>query len=471
MMNKKEDNEITDRRKSSQILTLFIMFVLTSVFVGVVYFVYQNLMIDTSISHSKNQMPYASIIKKADNITIAAHYPRFVNEKINDDLSTLVNEYVDKFTANNSDEEDKIFYLDYDLFQVKDQFASIVILLAVGSDVDDLVLSPIAFLNYDLNSGEKITLDDIFISGYEKKLAAHLRKNLKDNNENLSSDFYRNTKAIKDNFKTFTIDNDRLDIYYESSLVLDEDKGLITISFNLNQLAFLLSAPINSDPIVTPCDYDEMYLRYIDPDLPMVALTYDDGPYAPTTEKILDYLLENNSAATFFLVGNRIYPYADTLKRMLKQGNEIGNHSYTHKYSMTKLNKDDLRKDLKKTQDDLYEYVDDYTIRFMRPTYGNYNQSVKENAGYAMVNWSIDTLDWQSRDSRKIYDIVIRNVKDGDIILMHDLYQSTVEASERIIPELVSQGYQLVTLSELFEYKKILPEVGKVYYSTYQDPR
>ena len=100
----------------------------------------------------------------------------------------------------------------------------------------------------------------------------------------------------------------------------------------------------------------------------------------------------------------------------------------------------------------------------MRPTGGRVNSAVKENVGMPMIQWTIDTLDWKTRDAKSTIDAVLNNVSDGDIVLMHDLYDATAEASKTIIPELVSRGYQLVTVSELAQYRGGL-EAGKQYFS------
>lgn len=210
---------------------------------------------------------------------------------------------------------------------------------------------------------------------------------------------------------------------------------------------------------------EEKDKRIIDPDKPMIALTYDDGP-SQYTEEILDVLKENNSLATFFVLGSRVYDNNEILNRMLEEGNQIGNHSYNHK-DLTSISNEELYRQIKGT-DDLIYIATGYTPTVMRPPYGSTNDQVNESIPKPIIHWSIDTLDWKNRDSEIIVQSILEDVKDGDIVLMHDLYESTGEASKIVIPELIDRGYQLVTIDELFEYRETTLAAGEQYYRVYK---
>lgn len=205
--------------------------------------------------------------------------------------------------------------------------------------------------------------------------------------------------------------------------------------------------------------------REIDPDKPMIALTFDDGP-SKYTQEILDLLKENNSAATFFVLGSQASKYEETVKQMIENGNQIGNHSYDHK-RLTLLNDEELYDQINKTDNLIYD-VALYRPFVMRPPYGSTTEALKEKIQKPIINWSIDTRDWESRNAEAIIKIIYENVKDGDIILMHDLYESSLEASKIVIPELINRGYQLVTISELSENRKIILRAGQSYYKMYK---
>ena len=421
--------------------------------------------IPKEIATSKNQSGYLSILKENDNKIIAAFYPIIKNDAIINDLKVIVDEKIE-----NADDQYEIFYLDYDVYYVSDQYVSIVFLSSQADSVDKLQPVIDQTLTYDLVSGQRVLLADLFQGDYARGLTALLRKSLKEDsdlNYRLHKDFYLNTKLGYVNFDHFVLDNDQLRLFYDSNKLLSEDQGLIMISLSLKELNYFLKTTLLSDPIIEPSLIKNSTLRYLDPDLPMIALTYDDGPYSKVTDQILDTLYDYDSVATFFIVGNRINKYAQTIETMITYGNELGNHSYTHKYQLSKLSIEDLNNELSYVQRDLDKYIGDYQIKLLRPTGGRYNQFVKDNCGYPLVNWSVDTKDWYTHNSESTYNAVVNVVKDGDIVLMHDLFNSTAEATKAIVPKLIDMGYQLVTVSELFEYKGIEPQIGKVYFSSH----
>lgn len=189
-------------------------------------------------------------------------------------------------------------------------------------------------------------------------------------------------------------------------------------------------------------------IRRIDKKKPMVALTYDDGP-SSNTSTILDVLEENDAVATFFVVGERLEEFPDTVKRQVELGNEIGNHTWGHKYLST-LSKKQMKSQINKTIKKLEEMTG-YTSTITRPPGGFVNDEVKETVGQPLIMWNVDTLDWKTRNTKKTVDAVFKDLDDGDIILMHDLYETTAEATKKIVPRLIKKGYQLVTVSELAE--------------------
>ena len=191
--------------------------------------------------------------------------------------------------------------------------------------------------------------------------------------------------------------------------------------------------------------------RRFDSGQPMVALTFDDGP-GPYTEKILSLLQRNDSRATFFMVGNRLENFSETVRAVHEQGSEIGVHTWSHR-NLTRLQENGIISQIKRTKDRVAQICRDAEIRFMRPPFGAYNRVVrKASAGLdmAVALWSVDTQDWRGVGAAGIYRAVMENVTNGSIILCHDLYAETAAAMERVIPELRRRGYQLVTLSELF---------------------
>ena len=196
-----------------------------------------------------------------------------------------------------------------------------------------------------------------------------------------------------------------------------------------------------------------MPVSAVDPSKPMIALTFDDGPSGATT-RILDALEANGGRATFFMVGNRMRSYPSVINRMVALGCEPASHTWDHSY-LTKLSEGQIFSNLNQVDDTLQSIAGVRTV-IVRPPGGYINDASKAalaKRGTPAVLWSIDTLDWKTRNAQKTIDTVLSNVKDGDIILMHDLYETSADAAAVLIPELKNRGYQLVTVSELASYR------------------
>lgn len=196
------------------------------------------------------------------------------------------------------------------------------------------------------------------------------------------------------------------------------------------------------------------YAGNIDPTKPMLALTYDDGPSAHATPRILAVLEKYNSRATFFMVGKQAEKRMDVVKKMEELGCEVANHTYDHTL-MTKVPPEELASQLARTNQVVSDACGISPV-LMRPCGGARSEAGMNIVGaisMPAVLWSIDTLDWKTRDAQTTIQTVLEQAKDGDIILMHDLYETTADASEVLIPELVNRGFQLVTVSELASYR------------------
>ena len=189
----------------------------------------------------------------------------------------------------------------------------------------------------------------------------------------------------------------------------------------------------------------------IDPKKPMIALTFDDGP-GPRTSELLNQLKKYNAHATFFMLGKNVKLYPDAVKQMLKDGNELGNHSYDHQ-QLTKIDGAAVKKEVDDTNRNI-KNICGSPATLLRPPYGAINDTVKSNVGMPMILWNVDTLDWKTRNTQSTIDSVMKNLKDGDIVLMHDIHSQTIDAALELIPKLEEEGYQLVTVSEMAAAKK-----------------
>lgn len=251
---------------------------------------------------------------------------------------------------------------------------------------------------------------------------------------------------IKSEYNTLVSD----DFKYE--IVFMADKVFIRSIYNIELSYYELIGIINDDYLNESDSKVKEYLlkkeRYKDKKL--VAITFDDGP-SKYTDDLLDALKERDVQATFFLVGYNIKKYPHLIERMYLENHEIGNHTYHH-YRLTKIDDDDVTSELTKVNELINKTIN-YNIKLVRPPYGSINSNIIKNNNYSYILWSLDTLDWKYRNADTVYNNIINNIEDGDIILLHDLYKTSVDGVIKAIDELKKQDYEFVTVSELALYK------------------
>ena len=191
-----------------------------------------------------------------------------------------------------------------------------------------------------------------------------------------------------------------------------------------------------------------------------IALTFDDGP-SSFTNRLLDCLEKNNAKATFFMTGTEIASFPDEVKRMKKLGCELGNHTYDHT-ELTTLSFDEISSEVNKVNEQLINLTGE-GASVVRPPYGSVNDTVRSAINLPLILWSIDTLDWKTLNAESTVEEVMNNVKDGSVILMHDIFSTSVDAAEILIPQLIEKGYQLVTVHELAALHQTELSAGATY--------
>jgi len=258
-----------------------------------------------------------------------------------------------------------------------------------------------------------------------------------------------------------TVESEKATIEAEREALKTEKESLETELNNVKTQLEDLKKQIDEGQILSSTYYGTR------PDK-IVAITFDDGP-GPYTERLLDELGARDVDATFFVLGNRAERYPELLKRMASEGHEIGNHSYDHT-TLTKITEEEAADNLLKSLEAIYNASGGIRSEFIRPPGGHYSETIqnicKEN-NWSIILWSLDTRDWESRDETAIFEEVFNNggysVKDGSILLLHDIYETSVNASLEIIDRLEAEGYTLVTVSELLYWDYGGAEAGGVY--------
>lgn len=194
-------------------------------------------------------------------------------------------------------------------------------------------------------------------------------------------------------------------------------------------------------------------------DLKIIAMTFDDGPHPQNTPRLLDMLRKRNVKATFFTIGRSVDLYPHIAKRIVQEGHEIGNHTYTHA-NLSKLSEANVRKELNRGRDAITRATG-ATPRIMRPPYGalykNQRQWIKNVYRYPTILWSVDPLDWKDRNASVVANRLTTRATPGGILLAHDLHKTTVDAMPRTLDTLIAQGYKFVTVSELIRLSKQQP--------------
>ena len=194
-----------------------------------------------------------------------------------------------------------------------------------------------------------------------------------------------------------------------------------------------------------------------------VALTFDDGPKRETTARLLDGLRERGASATFFLIGRQIPDQRDLVERMKAEGHQVGNHTWNHIRLATTSDPAVAEQEIQKTDTLLREILGDGTY-WLRPPYGAIQDAQKPQIPVPMVTWTVDSRDWESLNAKTVVQSVLRDVKPNSIILMHDIYPSSVDAALEIVDTLQAQGYWFVTVEELLALNGVAAEPCVLYH-------
>lgn len=226
------------------------------------------------------------------------------------------------------------------------------------------------------------------------------------------------------------------------------------IGLGLLLMCFVLALTPVGEPMQTAGGEAEV-------EVPVVALTFDDGPRADTTGWLLEQLALREVPATFFLVGGRISGNEELIRQMAAQGCQIGVHTYDH-VDVTGLSQADFDLQIGKTRTLLREILGERGY-WLRPPYGFVDQGVRTWSDSPIILWSLDPEDWKDHDADRIVASVVEQAEDGDVILLHDIYQNSVEAAIRIVDALEEKGFCFVTVEQLMARQGIAPQSGVVF--------
>lgn len=339
------------------------------------------------------------------------------------DLDEKANTFIKDFVEGIKSEKAKVTHIDYESMNAFNQYKSYIITATTYSEMDGLnplnqVSQKKYYVNYDQE--KMITLDDC-IRGKAIDIL-----------------------SVENKCKTEQLQLVKIN---ESGITIDANGKLIDYKYDENKTSFVMNNP--KIPSILKYPKIDVEKRELDPNKPMVAFTFDDGPAPGNTEKILKALKKVNGRATFFELGSLMEVYPDTVRAVCESGSEVANHSYDHPW-LTQLPLKDAKKQIQ-TTNDIYFSLTGNEIKLIRPPFGDMNKSVASNFSEEMVFWDVDTRDWESRSTEQIIKVAKQYIYDGAIVLFHDIHATTIPAVEQLIQYYDSLGYQFVTVSELLE--------------------
>jgi len=228
------------------------------------------------------------------------------------------------------------------------------------------------------------------------------------------------------------------------------------------------STPTPAPPGAKPATYTQVRV-----DQPYIAMTFDDGPSSANTPRLLEILKQRNIKATFFLIGQNAASNPEIVRRILADGHEVGNHSWTHP-QLSKLSDDRVTTEINKTQDAIKE-ASGFTPTLLRPPYGaitaRQREWIESQFGLSIILWSVDPFDWKRPGASVITQRILSQVRPGAIILSHDIHKQTVDAMPATLDGLIAKGYKFVTVTQLIAMNKPKPSPAPAVNSGGQQPR
>lgn len=387
-------------------------------------------------------------------------YPVFSNEAIDSHIKGVIDSitwdynYIFAYIDN----IDLDLYINYDSYEYTNSNNRNFITVLLRETIllnNDISSEKIHILTFDKDTGVFLSTKDGIYNMFTYNKACIFVERIKDYVYNylFSETDYINDKV--NNYKdvylnqdlnyNISFTGDGIYIIFDGGLIAPMEYGVTKIKMTNQELSNILPDDFyETDYIINRLASQ----RIIDKNKKMVAITYDDGPEPTYTNMILDTLDKYNVVATFYDIGELVDKYPEVVSREYYLGCEIGNHSYYHdKY--TELTAEEIREDIRKTNQAFVNAVGFVPLTF-RPPYGASNDTVLNNVNMYNIHWSVDTKDWSSQDANAIMDTIYNAGNlDGQVILMHGIYESTALATEILIPYLLGNDYQLVTVTEL----------------------
>lgn len=331
-------------------------------------------------------------------------------------ITQTVNEYIDNvikdfkesynITRKISNRNKAVLINSIDSYLVNDNIVSVRVITKLKTLYKDEYTTQIKTFNFIKDTQQSITLSDIFDAKYKDEI----------------SDIYSEQYLLKKEKIIFYNEYGTFEKYCTYYELREYNNSNLLTAENYN---------------ITQEEYDAIFNNIIDEDKKLIAITFDDGPHITYTQKLLDILSKYNAKATFFMLGQNVEIYPEVVKSVYASGHEIGMHSWNHPI-LTNLDSEDIKAQIQSTSDAIYK-ITGYKSKLVRPPYGSINNTVKNALNYPLIMWSIDSLDWKTRDEAQIVPLVLEKVDDGEIVLFHDIHETTLSAVDKILEKLTNE--------------------------------
>ncbi len=447
---------------------------------------------ETTKKSPYDNITYDVLSEWSDKYRLSMMYPLTPNDRINVQARAEMDNYLNSFRQSLAKSADKLsrpleLNLNSDVYLNTE---NIINLAYSGKSYLGTTESDIRFNRiYDAKTGEQITTKDMFKSGdYLKSLSTEAREKLKTVlGQNYNTDTVnKGTSPVYENFDQFEIGNGNVYvIVFEPGQVAPTNLGAIRAELPVSGIENILSdkaLTVIYPELVKAQETKQAQQDSVNTELssklaaaqPLatdektdcsikkcIALTFNDGPSA-NTPKLLDILKQYNVKASFYVIGRQISGNEETLKRIASEGHDIGIQTWDH-LDLAYANAENVQNQVDKTNQAIVGVVGKKSY-MVRPPYGSFSNFNMVTNGLPYILWSVDPSDWKDKNTDVLYQKVMASAKTGAIVISHDTQSTTVEAYRRIIPDLISQGYSLVTVSDLVDIDAKNPTV-KAYYS------
>ena len=403
-----------------------------------------------------------TISEEAGTGLITLHLPETDSLDINKDIRLAVRKHADAFTAVGPND---FFDARYEIHRYNNYLMGIVLICHTYTEADGLQTVQEA-MTIDLMGGRTVHLSELFAHDYDYIAASAdtIRAQLSSaalaaadetEHEALIHEAFDLSDPITGDYGSFVFDTERITFFFQTS-----DGTALTASVPLSDYGAHWQADLYAMQYFGSRTGDIPMLDDAPPTRPnlnpseakYLALTFDDGPDRVLTTRLLDGLLAYDARVTFFVVGHRLGTTADIVKRMVDEGHAVGNHSYNHA-NLANSSNTGIAYQIDATNDLLHSILNQETP-LLRPPYGARDARVVKIAAerdMSLIMWSIDPQDWRIRDAKIVSDHIVSRAKNGDIILLHDIHPTSIDAALMAVKQLTEDGFTFITVDELLE--------------------